>query len=209
MADVNGPRDFFPALGNRQGKRQVYFDNAGGSQTLGAVIDSISDYLSNTNVQLGGSSAASQASTDKYRAGFEAAARFINCAPDQVVFGSSTTQLLRNLSCTLNFQPGDEIVVSAVDHEANIGPWLHLADRQGLVVKWWRPADGKGCLHLDVKKLLTHKTRLVAVTHASNILGRERPPAVSFPAQLTGGRHRQRRCVGVPRCTRRGCSRVR
>jgi len=165
--DAGDAKAIFPALG----KGQVYFDNAGGSQTLGTVIDSISEYLSSSNVQLGGSYVASQTSTTKYRAGFEAAARFINCSTDQIVFGSSTTQLFRNLSYTLNFKPEDEIIVSAVDHEANIGPWLHLAERQGLVVKWWRPKDGKGSLHLDIKHLLTNRTRLVAVTHASNILG--------------------------------------
>jgi selenocysteine lyase/cysteine desulfurase len=165
--DPQDSKTYFPGLT----KGQIYFDNAGGSQALGTVVDSISDYLSNSNVQLGGSYRTSQISAEKYTAGFEAAARFINCSTDQIVFGSSTTQLFRNLSYTLNFQPGDEIVVSAVDHEANIGPWLHLAERQGLVVKWWRPQDGKGSLHLDIKNLLTDKTRLVAVTHASNILG--------------------------------------
>ncbi|KAM3439658.1 hypothetical protein MY4824_002650 [Beauveria thailandica] len=72
-----------------------------------------------------------------------------------------------------SFAPGDEIVVSAIDHEANIAPWVDLAERRGLVVRWWRPRDALDPeLHaLDLAPLLSPRTRLVACTHASNILG--------------------------------------
>jgi selenocysteine lyase/cysteine desulfurase len=88
------------------------------------------------------------------------------------VFGASTTQLFRNVSCALHFDAGDEIVVSSIDHEANIAPWVDLAERQGLTVKWWTPTREDVRLRAeDVVGLLSERTRLVTCTHASNILG--------------------------------------
>ncbi|TFB00302.1 putative cysteine desulfurase [Trichoderma ghanense] len=162
-------RDNFPALH----QDQIFFDNAGGSQTLGPVIDSIKDYLSSTNVQLGASYAVGKKSTSAYRAGYQAAAKYINADPDEIVFGSSTTQLLRNLSYALKFNPGDEIIVSRIDHEANIAPWVDLAERQNLVLRWWKPTLGPNpkLSTETLRPLVTPKTRLVTCTHASNILG--------------------------------------
>ncbi|KAJ4290149.1 hypothetical protein N0V88_006658 [Collariella sp. IMI 366227] len=99
----------------------------------------IRDYLLNTNVQLGATYATSKTSTNRYADGYAAAAKYINASIDEIVLGSSTTQLLRNASHALNFQEGDEIIVSALDHEANIAPWVDLAARQNLVLKWWKP----------------------------------------------------------------------
>jgi cysteine desulfurase family protein (TIGR01976 family) len=162
-------RDHFPALQ----QNQVYLDNAGGSQTLDTVIDSIRDYLSATNVQLGASYAVGRKSTALYGAAYKAAAKHINANPDEIVFGSSTTQLFRNLSYALKFNPGDELVVSWIDHEANIASWLDLAERQNLVLKWWKPKPGPNpeLLAGDLTALLSPKTRLVTCTHASNLLG--------------------------------------
>ncbi|KAI6785587.1 uncharacterized protein J7T54_005921 [Emericellopsis cladophorae] len=162
-------RSRFPALK----QDQVYLDNAGGSQTLDSVITSITDYLTNNNVQLGASYHVSQRSTSRFGKAFEAGARYINANQDEVVFGSSTTQLFRNLSYVLNFQPGDEIVVSMIDHEANIAPWVALAKRQELVLKWWRPSgrENPNLYAGSLYPLLSRRTKLVACTHASNILG--------------------------------------
>ncbi|KAI1341488.1 pyridoxal phosphate-dependent transferase [Xylariaceae sp. FL0016] len=169
--DMKSVRSSFPALGHDQ----VFFDNAGGSQTLGTVIDSICDYLSNTNVQLGASYKTGKAATDRYNKGREAGAKYINAQEDEIVFGSSTTQLYRNLSHALSFAEGDEIVVSGLDHEANIAPWVDLAERQKLVLKWWRPASSPTTNPklepADLEALLSPRTRLVTCTHASNILG--------------------------------------
>lgn len=172
-------RKRFPALQSSVGKQQpqrqqqVFFDNAGGSQTLDTVIDSIREYLAHQNVQLGASYAVGRRATASYARAFADAADFIQANVDEVVFGASTTQLLRTLSWTLHFKPGDEIVISAIDHEANIAPWVDLADRQGLEIKWWRPKDALDPeLHpLDLAPLLSARTRLVACTHASNLLG--------------------------------------
>lgn len=162
-------RDHFPALQ----QNQVYLDNAGGSQTLGTVIDSIRDYLTGTNVQLGASYTVSKKSTALYGAAYKAAAKYINANPDEIVFGSSTTQLYRNLSYALKFNPGDEIVVSWIDHESNIASWLDLAERQNLVLKWWKPKPSLNpeLLVSDLDALLSPRTRLVTCTHASNLLG--------------------------------------
>ncbi|KAK2065407.1 aminotransferase class-V [Colletotrichum caudatum] len=167
--DIAATRAKFPALA----QDQVFFDNAGGSQTLGTVIDSVREYLSQTNVQLGASYKVGQQATAAYGEGYEAGAKYINASPDEIVFGASTTQLFRNLSHALTFDKGEEIIVSAVDHEANIASWLDLASRQDLTVKWWKPAGAPNpkLTVENLKPLLSEKTRLVAFTHASNILG--------------------------------------
>lgn len=150
-------------------------DNAGGSQVLKTVIDSISTYLSSTNVQLGASYPVSQASTNKFNEGYLAGAKYINASANEVVFGPSTTQLFRNLSIALKIEPGSEIILSNLDHEANLAPWVQLAGWKGLTVKWWIPTKNtKSNPRLepdDLKALLTPKTRLVCCTHTSNILG--------------------------------------
>lgn len=91
----------------------------------------------------------------------------------QISIGISTTQLLHNLSTALKFQPGDELVLSKLNHEANSSPWVHIAERLGLTVKWWAAADPKNpvCDPTELKSLLSDKTRLVACPHASNITG--------------------------------------
>ncbi|TVY22731.1 Cysteine desulfurase-like protein [Lachnellula hyalina] len=167
--DIVSARESFPALK----QSQVFFDNAGGSQTLGTVIDSICNYLSKTNVQLGASYAVGQKSNALYSAGFEAAAKYINASPDNIVLGSSTTQLFRNLSSALQFPAGSELVISSIDHEANIASWLDLAKRRNLVIKWWTPKtkENPKLLASDLPELLSSKTVLVTCTHASNILG--------------------------------------
>jgi cysteine desulfurase family protein (TIGR01976 family) len=168
--DVAAVREHFPALS----QQQVFMDNAGGSQVLGSVINSISSYLSTTNVQLGATYPVAQKSTNAYNRGVEAAAKYINASPSEVVLGPSTTQLFRNLSIALNFPPNSEIILSNLDHEANLAPWVQLAAWKNLTVKWWIPSASKTNPTLepaDLKKLLTPQTRLVCCTHTSNILG--------------------------------------
>ncbi|KAG7292106.1 hypothetical protein NEMBOFW57_002139 [Staphylotrichum longicolle] len=168
-------RKCFPALAGEQ----VYFDNAGGSQTLKAVAERIRDYLLNTNVQLGATYATGKKSTGRYDEGYTAAAKYIGAERGEVVLGPSTTQLFRNVSYALRFQEGDELIVSALDHEANIAPWVDLAERQNLVIKWWKPdttanpsaKTNPKLLASDLASLLSPRTRLVTCTHASNILG--------------------------------------
>ena len=91
-----------------------------------------------------------------------------------LVIGASTTQLLRNLASALDLRADDEIIVSELDHESNIDPWLHIASLAGATVKWWKP-DNRSNAYLDpetLRDLITTKTKWVACTHVSNILGR-------------------------------------
>ncbi|KAK6003197.1 hypothetical protein QM012_001042 [Aureobasidium pullulans] len=188
--DVTALRKHFPALD----KKQVYFDNAGGSQVIQEVIDSVSEYLSGTNVQLGASYPVAQKSTNLFAAGKDAVAKYINATSDEVgehqkddtrlsyqeangvqVLGPSTTQLFRNLSLALyeHLTPGSEIILSKLDHEANVASWLQMAEWRNLTVKWWDAPDKQNpkleCSVLET--LLSDKTKLVCCTHTSNILG--------------------------------------
>ncbi|KAI0432097.1 aminotransferase class-V [Xylaria sp. FL1042] len=199
--DIETLRSQFPGLA----RDQVFFDNAGGSQTLGTVIEAIRDYLAQTNVQLGATYKTGQLSTERYETGFAAGARYINAEASAIVFGASTTQLLRNVSFALEFSEGDEIVVSSIDHEANIGPWIDLAARQKLVLKWWTPTlspdnnrnntNNSTITNPDpipiltpssLTPLLTSRTRLVSCTHTSNVLGSINPIA-SIAAAVRAG----------------------
>lgn len=156
-----------------------------------ANVHSIHAYLLNTNVQLGATYKISQASTSAYAEAYKVAAHFINAqseevitffyfkmqklqlTPIQISIGVSTTQLLHNLSTALKFQPGDELILSKLNHEANTAPWVQAANRLGLTVKWWAASDPRNpvCDPAELKTLLSDKTRLVACPHASNITG--------------------------------------
>ncbi|KAI6836083.1 PLP-dependent transferase [Hortaea werneckii] len=169
--DVQAVRQHFPALS----QKQVYFDNAGGSQVLKEVVDAIAAYLLNNNVQLGASYPVGQASTKIFAEGCEAVAKYINASPTEVVLGPSTTQLFRNLSMSLidYITPDSEIICSKLDHEANIASWVELARVKGCTLKWWDSAS-KTNPQLDcdrLRSLMTPKTKLVTCTHTSNILG--------------------------------------
>ncbi|WP_277878120.1 aminotransferase class V-fold PLP-dependent enzyme [Leptolyngbya sp. FACHB-261] len=171
---VDFVRQQFPALAGDW----TFFDNAGGSQTLKPVVDRISEFLLTSNVQLGASYAVSQWAGERLAKATQAMATLINATDvSEVVMGPSTTMLLRILSLCLaqTFEPGDEIIVTNCDHEANIGAWLDLA-KQGIQIKVWQLNADSLELHLEeLESLLSPRTRLVALTHASNILGTINP----------------------------------
>lgn len=165
---IEAARSRFPALKTDQ----VYLDNAGGSQVLGDVIDSIQKYLSESNVQMGATYKVGRESVQKFRAGYDAVAKYMNADVDEIVLGGSTTQLLMNLGVALQFPPGSEIIVTKVEHETNVNPWLWMAKRQNLEVKWWIPSAPDFKLTPEnLEPLLSEKTKFVACTHVSNILG--------------------------------------
>jgi cysteine desulfurase family protein (TIGR01976 family) len=165
----------FPALKDRD---YIYFDNAGGSLVLEGVAKSISDHLLTTSVQHGATYSKSQLAMERLAEAQESVARFVNARrSEEVIMGPSSTALLRTLSQMLSpsFAPGDEIIVSEVEHEANAGAWLAL-EKGGVKVKFW-PVD-KDTLELSTQTLaglLTERTKLVCITHASNILGSINP----------------------------------
>ncbi|MBL8512880.1 MAG: cysteine desulfurase-like protein [Betaproteobacteria bacterium] len=168
--DLDWVRRQFPALATEE----VFFDNAGGSQVYAGVADRIRDYLLTTPVQLGASYARSEHATARVLAARRAIAEFIHAPHDEaVVMGGSTTSLLFQLTTALkpNLRPGDEIIVTDTDHESNIGNWRRLSEA-GAVIKTWRV--NREALELDpagLETLLTPRTRWVAMTHASNVLG--------------------------------------
>ena len=167
-------RSNFPGLANDW----VFFDNAGGTQVARQAVENINDYLFNTNVQLGASYEVSQKADDRVKESQKKWAEAINASDlCEVVFGSSTTALLQNLSRSLvqQFKPGDEVIVTNTDHEANIGPWVSM-EQFGIVVKFWMVNPETYTLELDdLAKLMTERTKLVAFTHVSNILGTINP----------------------------------
>jgi len=172
--DISFVRQQFPAL-----KRDfVFMDNAGGAQVLSGVINRISDYLTNTNVQLGASYSVSQESGNRLDAATEKVAQYINASrKEEIVVGPSTTMLLRILSLTLSQQwgEGDEIIVSNSDHEANVSCWMDLR-KKGIVVKIWKLNQHSMQFDLnDLQALLSSRTKLVTLVHASNILGTINP----------------------------------
>lgn len=154
-------------------------DNAGGAAPLTAVADRVAEYLRRWPVQLGASYAPSheagerQAEARLALAGMFASAGGEPPAPGRVAIGPSTTALLSRLARSLapTLAPGDEIIVTDVDHEANIGPWLRLQPH-GAVIRWWRVRRESMQLELeDLDALLGPRTRLLCLTHASNLLG--------------------------------------
>ena len=172
--DLDVVRGRFPALSDDV----VFFDNGGGSQILQPVLDRINSFLVESNVQLGASYSASRVAGERLVEAHEGVATLMNASHrDEVVMGPSTTALLRTLAESLArvIEPGDEVIVTDGDHEANIGPWLAL-ERAGAKVRFWNVDPASGELDLDdLRAMLGHRTRLVAVTHTSNILGSINP----------------------------------
>lgn len=172
--DIQFVRNQFPALE----REFTFMDNAGGSQTLKKVAERISGYLLHHNVQLGASYKVSREAGEKLTYATKQVSKFINAGkPEEVVIGPSSTMLLRILSICISkqWQEGDEVIVTNTDHEANVSPWTDLKEK-GINIKIWKANPESLELELsDLKKLLGSRTKLVAVTHASNILGSINP----------------------------------
>ena len=169
MLDVEYCRQHYPALGGSQ----VYFENAGGTLVPNQVIDSVRDYMTESQVQPAFAFKSSVLAAERIKQGTDAMAALLNAEPDEIVIGSSTTSNVYVLSHALRswFAPGDEIIVTNQDHEANHGAWRRLSEI-GVVVKEWRMNPATAELELaDLEALLTERTRLVCFTYCSNIVG--------------------------------------
>ncbi len=168
--DLNFIRKQFPSLR----EDYVFMDNAGGSQTLGSVIEKVKEYYLTSDVQMGGNYTVSLQARERVQAGEKTAAMFMNApSRETVVMGSSTTMLIRLFSICIGktLQPGDEIIITNTDHEANRTPWLDL-QQQGIIIKIWEFNKESFQLELeDLKPLITNKTKLVSFCHVSNIFG--------------------------------------
>ena len=167
-------RSQFPGLN----RGWTFFDNAGGSQIVKGALDRINTFLIEKNVQIGGSYEVSQAAASALYEARTAAMHLVNASrPEEIVFGNSTTALLQNLARAMHSQlsPGDEIIVTVADHESNIGPWDRLQER-GVVLKVWPLNRESLTLDLaDLATLMSARTKLVCVTHCSNLLGSINP----------------------------------
>jgi cysteine desulfurase family protein (TIGR01976 family) len=176
MIDAARIRSQFPSLSQTlDGQPVVFFDNPGGTQCPQRVIDAVANYLVHDNANHGGAFATSRRSDAMLVDAHQAMADMLGAAsPDEIVFGANMTTLTFGVSRALGrwLSPGDEIIVTHLDHDANVGPWLHVAADRGAVVKWVdiNPADCT--LDLDTLRCqLSPRTKLVAVGYASNAVG--------------------------------------
>jgi len=156
----------------------VLFDNAGGSQIARPVVDRINEHFYTSNVQLDGSYPHSVLARERHDEAHRKLAEWINADdPKELIMGSSTSLLVRILADNFRriLRDGDEIIVTNCDHEANIGAWRNLAN-YGFKIKEWRlNPDTLALEKEDLEDLLTKKTKLVAFTAASNVLGMLNP----------------------------------
>ena len=169
-------RKQFPSLRLQVKDRPaVFFDGPGGTQTPQRVIDAMSQYLNQDNSNLGGAFITSQRTGQVAAEARQAMADFFHAKrPEEIVFGQNMTSLTFAMSRAISrtWNPGDEIVVTWLDHDANITPWVLAARDRGIKVRWleFRPEDCT--LDLDrLSELIDKRTRLVAVTYASNAVG--------------------------------------
>jgi cysteine desulfurase/selenocysteine lyase len=175
--DVARVREDFPILALRvHGKPLIYLDNAASAQKPKAVLDRIQKaYTSEyANVHRGLHYLAN-AATEAYEGAREKVRAFINAArPEEIVFTRNATEAINLVAYTFareRVKAGDEIVLSIMEHHSNIVPWHFLRERHGAVIKW-APVDDAGNFLLDeFEKLLTDRTKMVAITHMSNMLG--------------------------------------
>jgi cysteine desulfurase family protein (TIGR01976 family) len=170
--DVEHLRKRFPALAARRG--DVFVDSPGGTQVPAEVIEAMASYLERNNANAGGAFATSAATDTVISEARRAGADLIGCSPDEVVFGPNMTTLCLSLSRSIarTLEPGDEVVVTRLDHDANIAPWLAAAEDSGAAIRWV-DIDSSDC-SLDLRSLqkaLNPSTRVVAFTLASNATG--------------------------------------
>lgn len=171
----NEIRAAFPALAemDKHGRPYVYFDGPGGTQVPQMVIDAMADYLLRSNANTHGAFVTSRRTDETIAAARLAAADLVNGAPDEIVFGANMTTLTFHLSRALEreLKPGDEVVVTRLDHDANVAPWRRLEAR-GVVVRQADFTPPSCTLDLEgLRGLLNERTRLVAVGYASNAVG--------------------------------------
>ena len=179
--DVDAIRAQFPILSKQvYGKPLVYLDNAASAQKPRAVIDAMVATMEGgyANVHRGLHFMAN-AATEAFEAARETTREFLNAgSSDEIVFTRSATEaynLVADCFGRMDFREGDEIILSIMEHHSNIVPWHFLRERKGAVIKWV-PVDDEGNFLLDeYEKLLSDRTRIVAITHMSNVLGTVTP----------------------------------
>ena len=177
----------FPILDRtiRDGKRLVYLDSGATSQKPNVVIDAESNFyrLHNAAVHRGAHQLAEEA-TDAYEGAREIVATFLNASADEIVFTKSATESLNLVAYAMgnaapgnrfHLTPGDSIVVTEMEHHANLIPWQQLAERTGATLKWFSVTDDYRLDLSNIDSLIDATTKIVALTHQSNVLGTINP----------------------------------
>jgi cysteine desulfurase family protein (TIGR01976 family) len=177
--DLAYVRSQFPSLSQTlNGHPAAFLDGPGGTQVPQRVIDAISDYLRRDNANTGGAYATSRRTDAMIAEARSAMADFLHCGADEVAFGPNMTTLTFAMSRAIGreLKPGDEIVVTRLDHDANVSPWLAMAEDRGVTVRWAEIHDEDCTLDMaDLASKINSKTKLVAVGYASNAVGTINP----------------------------------
>ena len=171
--DVDYVKAQFPAFSDPKSSKWSFFENAGGSYVPTNVIEHLNHFMTSTKVQPYAEFDTSAIAGDNMDQATKLFAEMINAKTDEIIIGGSTTMNMYVLSNAMRslLKPGDEVIVTNQDHEANVGAWRRLAEH-GMIIKEWQINPETAELNInDLKVLLSEKTRIVAVTHCSNIVG--------------------------------------
>ena len=171
--DLDYVKAQFPAFSDPLSAKWSFFENAGGSYVPYNVINHLNHFMTSTKVQPYAEFDTSAIAGDKMDQATELFAEMINAKTDEIIIGSSTTMNMYVLSNAMRslLKPEDEVIVTNQDHEANVGAWRRL-EEYGAVIKEWKINENTAELEInDLKLLLSDKTKIVAVTHCSNIVG--------------------------------------
>jgi cysteine desulfurase family protein (TIGR01976 family) len=180
--DLTHIRSQFPSLAQTvNGHPAAFLDGPGGTQVPQRVIDAISAYLGHDNANTGGAYSTSRHTDAMIARARGAMADFLHCGADEVVFGPNMTSLTFAISRAIGreLKPGNEILVTRLDHDANVSPWLAMAEDRGVTVRWAEIHDEDCTLDMsDLALKINSNTRLVAVGYASNAVGTINPVRV-------------------------------
>ena len=171
--DVDYVRSQFPAFNDPLSKDWSFFENAGGSYVPKNVIDRLTEFMTSTKVQPYAEYPMSKIAGENMDKATELFSKMINAKKNEILIGGSTSINLYVLSNALKkyILPGDEVIVTNQDHEANISPWRRLTDSGAKIVEWKFNLDNQELEISKLKKLINSKTKILAVTHCSNIVG--------------------------------------
>ena len=171
--DIDYVRSQFPAFKDPLSKDWSFFENAGGSYVPKNVIDKLTEFMTSTKVQPYAEYPMSKIAGENMDKATHLFAKMINAKSNEILIGGSTSINLYVLSNALKhvINPGDEVIVTNQDHEANISPWRRLKDYGAKIIEWKFNLNDHELKIEDLKKLINSKTKILAVTHCSNIVG--------------------------------------
>jgi cysteine desulfurase family protein (TIGR01976 family) len=177
--DIDRVRAQFPSLQQTiNGQQAIFLDSPGGTQTPQSVMDAVRDYFERCNANTGGAFATSSRTDSVIAAARSAMTDLLNCAADEIFFGANMTTMTFALARAVGreLQSGDEIVVTTLDHDANVAPWRVLEHEHNIVVRQVDINPGDCTLDMsDLRRKITKRTRLIAVGYAANAVGTINP----------------------------------